>query len=212
MEPETTIPESLRQQRDASRAEFWDLRIAEGVMPWDCGGVPRQLAHWIGNAPTPARVVIPGCGSAYEAVAFANAGWGVTAIDFSAEAIAIARQQIGTAKVELREEDVFTSPVQEVPVELVYERAFLAAIPPALRSAYAQWVTRQVRPGGLLVGYFLLGESRRGPPFPISEAELEALLSPAFDCIDRQPVSDSLAVFQGQDQWQVWKRREVECD
>ncbi|WP_426417125.1 methyltransferase domain-containing protein [Aestuariirhabdus sp. LZHN29] len=207
MDNKSPVPEKIGQYRDASRSEFWDVRIEEGVMPWDAGGVPRQLACWIDNVSSIGKVVIPGCGSGYEAVAFASAGAKVTAIDFSASALAVARENIGDAPVELRQEDVFTSSVAEVEADLVYERAFLAAIPERLRETYSRWVANQVRPGGLLLGYFLLGEGRGGPPFPILGEQLDQLLSPSFECIDRQPVTDSLEVFQGQECWQVWRRK-----
>ncbi|MCL6417533.1 TPMT family class I SAM-dependent methyltransferase [Aestuariirhabdus sp. Z084] len=208
MDKETPVPKKLRQHRDASRPEFWDVRIEEGVMPWDSGVVHQQLAHWIGEQSSIGRVLIPGCGSAYEAVAFADAGATVTAIDFSARAVAIAREQVGDAPVELIEDDVFTCTDLPDAVDVIYERAFLAALPHALRPAYGDWMRRHVRPGGQLLGYFVLGEQGGGPPFAIPQLELNALLTSGFDCVLSQPATDSLAVFGGQEHWQIWRRRD----
>jgi len=37
-------------------------------MPWDAGGVPRELAKYLAGASGGGRVLIPGCGAAYEVV------------------------------------------------------------------------------------------------------------------------------------------------
>ena len=53
---------------DPSAREFWDIRFREGRMPWDAGGVPRELAKYLAGASGGGRVLIPGCGAAYEVV------------------------------------------------------------------------------------------------------------------------------------------------
>ena len=50
-------------------------------MPWDAGGVPRELAKYLAGAAGGGRVLIPGCGAAYEVAAFHEAGYEVIAID-----------------------------------------------------------------------------------------------------------------------------------
>ncbi|MBI2348719.1 MAG: SAM-dependent methyltransferase, partial [Deltaproteobacteria bacterium] len=57
-------------------------------MPWDAGGVPHELAGYLAGAPRGGRALIPGCGAAYEAAAFHEAGYEVIAIDFSPAAVA----------------------------------------------------------------------------------------------------------------------------
>ena len=64
-------------------------------MPWDAGGVPHELAKYLAGASGGGRVLIPGCGAAYEAVAFHEAGYEVIAIDFSPEAVAAAARALG---------------------------------------------------------------------------------------------------------------------
>ena len=39
------------------------------------------------------------------------------------------------------------------------------------------------------------------------QEELDALLIPAFERIDDQPVDDSIAVFRGKERWQAWRRQ-----
>ena len=68
-------------------------------------------------------------------------------------------------------------------------------------------------PGGLLAGFFAVVEGRevslKGPPFETTQAELDALLLPAFERIADVPIAegDSIPVFAGRERWQVWRRR-----
>ena len=64
-----------------------------------------------------------------------------------------------------------------------------------------------LRPGGELAGFFFLKETEKGPPFGTSPEALHALLDPYFELTEDKPVTDSLAVFQGAERWQVWRRR-----
>jgi hypothetical protein len=61
--------------------------------------------------------------------------------------------------------------------------------------------------GALLAGFFFLGATPKGPPFGIERAELDVLLTPYFDLIEDEPVSDSIPVFAGRERWLTWRRR-----
>ena len=61
--------------------------------------------------------------------------------------------------------------------------------------------------GGLLAGFYFFGATPKGPPFGIERAELEALLSPDFELIEDEAVTDSIAVFAGRERWLTWRRR-----
>ena len=192
-------------KEDPAAPDFWEKRYREQFMPWDAGRVPdRTLAFVAGLAPR-SRVLIPGCGSAYEARAFAEAGHDVIAIDFSAAAIESARAVLGEWADCLREGDVFETDFGQA-FDVVYERAFLCALP---RKLWSRWVTRMaevLRPEGMLAGYFFWNDSERGPPFGLKLGELEALMDPAFQRTVDTPVEDSIAVFQGKERWQIWLR------
>ncbi len=92
------------------------------------------------------------------------------------------------------------------PFDLVYERAFLCALP---RARWRDWGGRMsdlVRPGGALAGFFYLDDNRRGPPFGIAREALAELLE-RFERVEDRPAAQSLGVFQGKERWQVWRRR-----
>ncbi|MGN6317934.1 methyltransferase domain-containing protein [Trinickia sp.] len=191
--------------RDPNTAQFWDERFRQGFTPWDQAGVPAAFAAFAGRlARQP--VLIPGCGSAYEAAWLAQAGWTVRAIDFAADAVAAARKQLGPHAAVVEQADFFTYQPPFAP-GWVYERAFLCALPPARRADYARRMAQLLAPGGVLAGLFFFGESRKGPPFGIARTELEALLGDAFELIEDEPVTDSLPVFAGRERWMGWRRR-----
>lgn len=191
--------------RDPNTAEFWDERFRQGFTPWDQAGVPAAFSAFVARlAPQP--VLIPGCGSAYEAEWLAQAGWTVRAIDFSADAVAAARKQLGAHAAVVEQADFFTYRPQFQP-EWIYERAFLCALPPARRADYVRRMAELLAPGDMLAGFFFLDDSPKGPPYGITRAELEALLGRDFALTEDKSVSDSLPVFAGRERWMTWRRR-----
>ena len=178
----------------------------EGVTPWDAGRVQGDFASFVAARTQPLNTLIPGCGSAWEASHLADHRWPVTALDFSPTAVACAREALADQAVDLVCADFFAwQPAQAL--DLIYERAFLCALP---RKLWADWGTRVAEllpPGGLLAGYFFVCDQLKGPPFGILPEQLDALLLPNFECLTDQPVADSIPVFAGRERWQVWRRR-----
>jgi len=186
--------------------DFWCKRFGEGITPWDAGKVPAAFADFIARQPVALHTLIPGCGSAWEAVHLAEQGWPVTALDFSPLAVDKARQVLGNVAVDLVCDDFFTFTPHH-PYQLIYERAFLCALPRKLWANWGQRVAGLLPSGGLLAGYFFLCEQVKGPPFGILPEELDTLLTPNFERIEDSAVDDSIAVFSGRERWQVWRRK-----
>lgn len=192
---------------DPASPAFWDVRFEAEFTPWDQGAVPACLADYVKRHPAPAPVLIPGCGAAHEIRLFAAAGWPVAAIDFSAAAVSKARALLGPLGEHVHEADFFAdSPVMKS-IEVVYERAFLCALPVTLRTAWAARMAALIPAGGRLMGFFFFGQSEKGPPFGIDRDTLASMLSPAFDLIEDSAPPDSIPVFAGKERWQVWRRR-----
>ncbi|NRO94662.1 methyltransferase domain-containing protein [Paraburkholderia sp. NMBU_R16] len=191
--------------RDPGSAQFWDERFRKGVTPWDQAGVQHAFLAFMARIER-RPVLIPGCGSAYEALALARAGWTVRAIDFSADAVAAARAQLGEFGALVEQADFFSYMPPFEP-GWIYERAFFCALPPARRADYVQRMAQLLAPGGLLAGFFFHGSTPKGPPFGIERAQLEALFAPSFELVEDAPVDDSLPVFAGRERWLTWRRR-----
>jgi SAM-dependent methyltransferase len=191
--------------RDPLSPGFWDERFAQGFMPWDRGGVPAQLRQFIAASP-PLATLVPGCGTGYELAALCDAGWDATAIDFAPVAVANARSAVGQWSGRVIEADFFTY-IPAAPLDLIYERAFLCAMPRAMWPQVAARWAALLTPGALLAGYFFFDDAVKGPPFGIDRAALDALMAPSFDCIEDAAVTDSIPVFQGKERWMRWRRR-----
>ncbi|MYN02755.1 methyltransferase domain-containing protein [Pseudoduganella sp. DS3] len=217
--------------RDPRTPEFWDQRFEGAFTPWDRGGVPAQLSAWlqpgkpgsdprVGPKPAAAAsqgltlgsdpdlpgfaALIPGCGTAYELQAFCEAGWDATAIDFSPAAVAAAQQNLGRWRAHVVQADFFTYPATP---DLIYERAFLCAMPREMWPRVVQRWAELLPAGGLLLGYFFFDDNPKGPPFGADRQQLDALMSAHFSLEWDEPVEDSLPVFQGKERWMAWRRK-----
>lgn len=186
--------------------DFWCKRFGEGVTPWDAGHAPAAFAEFIARQPTQLNTLIPGCGSAWDAAHLATLGWPVTALDFSPKAVEAARAVLGDSPVNLVCADFFTF-TPAAPYALIYERAFLCALPRKLWADWGRRVAELLPSGARLAGFFFVCNQVKGPPFGILPAELDALLSANFECIEDAAVDTSIPAFSGRERWQVWQRR-----
>lgn len=192
--------------RDPSLAAFWDERFARAFMPWDAAGVPAALRTFAAAEGAPRATMIPGCGAAYEAAWLDAQGWPVRAIDFSPAAVTQAQAQLGPRAELVEQADFFTYTPPFVP-DIVYERAFLCALPRTMWGDYARRMAELLPSGARLAGFYFLRETQKGPPFGIAPDALDALLSGDFICEDKRLVDDSVPVFAGAEYWMVWRRR-----
>ena len=178
-------------------------------MPWDAGGVPRELAKYLAGASGGGRVLIPGCGAAYEVAAFHEAGYEVIAIDFSPTAVSAAARALGPLQRLVRLGDFFQYDFGISRFDVIYERAFLCSLPRRLRPDYCARVSELLRPGGLLIGFFFYDTNESGPPFGLGEGELEDLLKGRFVLEAEEKTSSPIPVFAGKERWQIRRRLEM---
>jgi SAM-dependent methyltransferase len=191
---------------DSSRPDFWETRYKSQVTPWDAGRVQQAFVSFAGRLTAGSRVLIPGCGSAYEAYFLAEHGFDVLAIDFSDAAVDAARSKLARFPNIVRRADFFEFEPGAL-FDVIYERAFLCALPPRMWASFADRVANLLQPSGQLAGYFYYDESVKGPPFGSNPEQLEHLLSPHFELIEDDDVDDSIPIFAGKERWQVRRRR-----
>jgi len=199
-------PSPVFLKSDPAQPNFWEMRFRENFLPWDAGRVPAALAQFLEAEPPGQRVLIPGCGSGYEVRAFAEAGHEVLAVDFAPAALERAKEILGPLSDRVCLADFFEFDFG-TPFDLVYDRAFLCALPRREWPRYAPRVSQLLRPGGRLAGFFFFDDGLRGPPFGLKGGELEALLAGRFEPLVDTAVEDSIPLFAGKERWQVWTRR-----
>ncbi|EGQ7792793.1 methyltransferase domain-containing protein [Vibrio parahaemolyticus] len=188
--------------------QFWDDLFVSGRMPWDCSKTPEELKHYLNRSlSAPQSVFIPGCGAAYEVSHFVESGHDVIAMDYSAEAVNFAKSQLGQYQDKVMLGDVFSADFSRS-FDVIYERAFLAALPRDQWPDYFAMVDKLLPRDGLLIGYFVIDDDYRSrfPPFCLRSGELAQHLEPTFTLIESSPVTNSVDVFKGKEYWMVWQK------
>eukprot|EP00913_Durusdinium_trenchii_P005366 g5005.t1 len=103
------------------------------------------------------RVLVPGCGRAYDAVALAEYGFSsVVAVDLSESAADAAKQFLSeckspaASKIEAVCADFFKLDL-EPKADVIWDCTFLCALDPSVRVAWAQKTHSLLKPGGTLL-------------------------------------------------------------
>ncbi|MFH4411539.1 methyltransferase domain-containing protein [Vibrio diabolicus] len=188
--------------------QFWDNLFTQGTMPWDAKTTPQELKAYLENAlNTGQSVFIPGCGAAYELSSFIQYGHDVIAMDYSEQAVKMAQSTLGKHKNKVVLGDVFNADFTHS-FDVIYERAFIAALPRDKWPAYFAMVDKLLPSGGFLIGYFVIDDDycSRFPPFCLRSGELAQYFEPTFTLIESSPVTNSVDVFKGKEYWMVWQK------
>ncbi len=152
-------------QRDPVRAGFWDLRYEACFAPWDARQGPGAPARIRGRRRPRAQGAGPGLRQRARRGFLAQSGWDRAGNRFQRRGArrrgAPARGPTRTAFAQRTSSRRFA----EAPFAVVYERAFLCALPRRLWVDWARRVAELVAPGGLLAGFFYFDAGDRGPPF-----------------------------------------------
>ena len=194
----------MNEPIDSTHPDFWSTRYAAGKTPWDFRGVPASLKSFLARSSSPGAVLIPGCGSGYEVQAFHEAGYDVTAIDFSPAAIDQAKRVLGALAERVISGDFFTHDFGQGRFDLIYERTFLCSMPPSRWPDYSNRMADLLSPGGRLIGVFFYGQQPKPPPYPLTDEQAEQVFQRRFRLVRSELVTDSLPIFRGMERWQEW--------
>jgi SAM-dependent methyltransferase len=120
----------MKKSADSTVPAFWNQRYASAETPWVLDKIPATLRSFLKRTRTRGRVLLPGCGTDHAVIkAFANAGFEVTAIDFSRVALPETKKALGNFDAKIMRADFFKSDFGRR-FDLVYERTFLCAMRP----------------------------------------------------------------------------------
>ncbi|MCS0028643.1 TPMT family class I SAM-dependent methyltransferase [Vibrio diabolicus] len=196
------------KQAPTINQQFWDNLFTQGTMPWDAKTTPQELKAYLEKALNSGQsVFIPGCGAAYELSSFIQYGHDVIAMDYSQQAVKMAQSTLGKHKGKVVLGDVFNTDSTHS-FDVIYERAFLAALPRDQWPDYFAMVDKLLPRDGLLIGYFVIDDDycSRFPPFCLRSGELAQYFEPTFTLIESSPVTNSVDVFKGKEYWMVWQK------
>lgn len=170
-------------------AQYWSARYREHRTGWDVGYATPQLMAFAADFGKDARILIPGCGRAYEAEELHRKGYrNVFVADWSDEPLLEFAQRVPDfPKEHLLHTDFFAL---EGAYDLILEQTFFCALPPERRDAYVEKVFRLLNGNGVLAGLlFDFPLTADGPPFGGSADEYRARFGRLFS-LDRLERAD----------------------
>ncbi|MBK9109719.1 MAG: methyltransferase domain-containing protein [Saprospiraceae bacterium] len=161
--------------------EFWDLRWQQGTTGWDIGYASPALITFMESYPNKsAKILIPGCGNAYEAEELINMGYtNIDIVDISPKAVANLTEKFrGKNAVHSLCCDFFEL---KGPYDLILEQTFFCALDPGKRRQYVQQCHDLLNPEGVVAGLlFATAFAADGPPFGGDADEYRELFSAKF--------------------------------
>jgi SAM-dependent methyltransferase len=184
--------------------EFWDNKWQKGQTGWDLKGVSPALKQYIDQLTNKnTRILIPGCGNAYEANYLLQQGFNhVSVIDIAptlTEQLRIKLKSfIDDGKLHVICGDFFE---HELTYDVIIEQTFFCAINPTQRADYAKHMHKLLAPEGKLVGLLFNTKFDGGPPFGGDTKEYITYFEPHFKHISFTPCMNSITPRQGKEIW-----------
>ena len=158
--------------------EYWQERYSKQETGWDIGTVSTPLKEFIdGLTDKSLKILIPGCGNAYEAAyLFKNGFLNTYLVDFAEAPLnAFSETYPKFPMDQLICNDFFNL---EGKFDLILEQTFFCALDPSLRNDYVGKMAELLAPKGRLVG-LLFNQifDKEGPPYGGNSEEYKITLS-----------------------------------
>lgn len=175
------------ERLDLQKSDYWENVYQEEKHPgWDLAAPAEALKDMLPRLKLPkSRILVLGCGEGHDAAHFAANGHVVTAVDFSPEAIARARNHYGhMSNLTFTQNDVFNLPSDWIGAfDIIFEHTCYCAVNPRLRKKLAKVWSQCLHDQGFLMGVFFTMEKPQGPPFGVTEWEIRQRLKADFHFI-----------------------------
>jgi SAM-dependent methyltransferase len=166
----------------------WWTSTYEGVkpedLPWFSPTPDPDLRSTLDRfAPAPGLALDLGSGPGTHAIALAERGWKVTAVDISPGAIRMASRfaQEAGVKIDFRRGNVLDFKPRPGSFDLVHDRGFLHTLDESEWPVWTNLVARALKPGGVVVAKeFIYNPRRNFGPRGFTKKELESVLDNRF--------------------------------
>jgi len=178
-------------------SDYWNQRYKNSNIGWDLGEVSPPIKAYVDQLSDKSiRILIPGCGNAYEAeYLHLNGFTNVHVLDFAGEPLQdLKKRIIDFPESHLHQDDFFA---HEGEYDLILEQTLFCAIDPSLRPDYVQAVKGLLAPKGKLVGVLFNRDFEGGPPFGGNKIDYEELFSKEFSKIEMNDCYNSVAPRNG---------------
>ncbi len=177
--------------------DYWDLRYHEQNTGWDINQVSPPLKEYIDKIEDKKRkILIPGCGNAYEAKYLLENGFNnVSVLDISSVLVNELRDKFKGRPIKIIEENFFD---HEEKYDLILEQTFFCAITPDMRESYVKKAYQLLNNSGCIAGLlFNIQFTKAGPPFGGNKEEYLKLFSPYFTINKLETSTNSIDPRQG---------------
>ena len=181
-------------------AEYWNKRWETGQTGWDTGNVTTPLKEYISQLQDMnLRILIPGCGNAYEAGFLLERGFrNVNVLDISSLALEKFRKRVPA----FPGSNIYTGDFFSFSgvYDLILEQTFFCALDPSLRNNYVQKMQELLVPGGKVAGLlFNAVMNSDQPPYGGSEKEYRLLFQDYFDILTLETAYNSITPRAGKE-------------
>ena len=174
-------------------ADYWNAQYEAGQTGWDLGMVSPPIKTFVDTLTDKSiRILIPGCGNAYEAEYLVHQGFkDITLIDIAPAAVESLQEKFAqNSEVRVILGDFFT---HQEKYDLIIEQTFFCALPPQLREKYVWKMFDLLTDHGQLAGLLFNRSFDSGPPFGGSADEYKALFKDAFSFVQFDMANNSAA-------------------
>ena len=182
--------------------DFWNNRYVGKQIGWDLGAPSTPLKEFIDTLEDKStRILIPGCGNAYEAEYLHQQGFdNVFVIDIAP----LALEGFKERAPHFPQDHLFCGDFfeHEGEYDLILEQTFFCALNPQLRSAYAMKMNELLSEKGKLAGVMFSFElTEKGPPFGGSAEEYKVYFEDYFEIKSLTPCLNSIKPRLGSELW-----------
>ena len=180
--------------------DLWNERYENQDTGWDIGHISTPLREYFEQLENKnIKILIPGCGNAYEAEYLYELGFKqVHLIDWAQKALDnFQKRNPEFPKSQLICQDFFKHNGQ---YELIIEQTFFCAIYPDLREDYVIHIKKLLRKNGKLVGLLFNDKLYKNrPPYGGNKKEYISLFSKYFDQVRMEIATNSIHKRRGRE-------------